>query len=185
MSPQMTTVCPSILPLCARMVEASSSAWVGCSCWPSPPLTTAALMYLVSSSAEPACAWRITTMSGAIASRLVAVSMRVSPLVVEDADAVKLMPSADRRLAAISNEVRVRVEASRKRLMTVLPRRVGTFLIGRSAISRKRSPRSRRVLISSAVRCSMPSRCFCENACGPFISRSFPAVPRDPGRRVH
>ncbi len=43
MSPQITTVSPSILPLCARMVEASSSAWVGCSCAPSPAFTMAAL----------------------------------------------------------------------------------------------------------------------------------------------
>ena len=49
-------------------------------------------------------------MSGLMASRLVAVSMRVSPLVVDDEAAVKLTPSADRRLAAISNEVRVRVD---------------------------------------------------------------------------
>ena len=84
-------------------------------------------------------------MSGLMASRFLAVSMRVSPLVVDDEAAVKLTPSADSRLAAISNEVRVRVDGSRKRLMTVLPRRVGTFLIGRSEISRKRSPRSRMV----------------------------------------
>jgi hypothetical protein len=42
-----------------------------------------------------------------------------------------LMVSAESRLAAISKEVRVRVEARKKRLMTVLPRRVGTFLISR------------------------------------------------------
>ena len=35
--------------------------------------------------------------------------------------------------------------------MTVLPRSVGTFLIGRSAISRKRSPRSRMVVSASAL----------------------------------
>ena len=42
------------------------------------------------------------------------------------------MTSADSRLAAASNEIRVRVESSKNRLTTVRPRRVGSFLIGRS-----------------------------------------------------
>ncbi len=41
MSPQIATVRPSIRPLRRRMVSASSSAWVGCSCAPSPALMTA------------------------------------------------------------------------------------------------------------------------------------------------
>ncbi len=69
-----------------------------------------------------------------------------------------LTASADSRLAAISNDVRVRVEASRKRLMTVLPRSVGTFLIGRSLISRNRSPRAITVSSSGAERGSIPRR---------------------------
>jgi hypothetical protein len=36
--------------------------------------------------------------------------------------------SADKRLAAISKEVLVRVDGSKKRLMTVRPRSAGTFL---------------------------------------------------------
>ncbi len=44
--------------------------------------------------------------------------------------------SADSRFSAISKLERVRVEDSKKRLITVLPRSVGTFLIGRSATSR-------------------------------------------------
>ncbi len=43
------------------------------------------------------------------------------------------MTSADSRSAAASKEMRVRVESSKKRLTTVRPRRVGSFLIGRSA----------------------------------------------------
>ena len=43
------------------------------------------------------------------------------------------MTSADSRLAAASNEIRVRVESSKNRLTTVRPRSVGSFLIGRSA----------------------------------------------------
>ena len=82
-------------------------------------------------SAAPAWACRTTTTSGAIASRLRAVSSSVSPLMVDDAEPEMFTASADRRLAAISNEVRVRVDGSRNRLMTVFPRSVGTFLIGR------------------------------------------------------
>ena len=48
-------------------------------------------------------------------------SSSVSPLMVDDDEPEMLTASADSRLAAISNEVRVRVEASRNRLMTVLP----------------------------------------------------------------
>ena len=40
MSPQMATVSPASLPLARRMVNASSSACVGCSCVPSPAFTT-------------------------------------------------------------------------------------------------------------------------------------------------
>jgi hypothetical protein len=85
-------------------------------------------------------------------------------LTVDDAAPEMLTASADRRLAAISNDVRVRVAGSRNRLITVLPRSVGTFLIGRAAISPKRSPRSRMVVRSSAARASIPSRCLCGNA---------------------
>ena len=73
--------------------------------------------------------------SGHIASRLRAVSSSVSPLVVLEVEPLMLMASADRRFAAISNDVRVRVVGSRNRLMTVLPRSVGTFLMSRVARS--------------------------------------------------
>ncbi len=158
MSPQMTTSSPSMRPLCARMVEQSSSACVGCSCAPSPALTTPARKREASISAAPACAWRTTTTSGDMASRLRAVSISVSPLTVDDDDPEMLTASADSRLAAISNEVRVRVDGSRNRLMTVFPRSVGTFLIGRSAISKNRSPRSSSWVISPPLSDSMPRR---------------------------
>ena len=106
----------------------------------------------------------MTMASGAIASRLRAVSINVSPLVTEDVEAEMLMESADSRLAAISNEVRVRVEDSKKKLMTVLPRRVGTFLIERVDTSLKDSAVSRMVLISSAESSLMPSRSLRLNA---------------------
>ena len=45
-------------------------------------------------------------------------------------DAEIFTTSADSRFPAISNDVRVRVDASKKRLITVLPRKVGTFFMG-------------------------------------------------------
>ena len=78
-------------------------------------------------------AWRITIMSGDIASRLSAVSTSVSPLTTLDVATAMFSVSALSRFSAISNEVRVRVLGSKNRLTTVLPRSVGTFLIGRGA----------------------------------------------------
>ena len=49
-------------------------------------------------------------MSIRIASRFRAVSSSVSPFTVEEADPEMLTESADSRLAAISNDVRVRVD---------------------------------------------------------------------------
>jgi len=46
-------------------------------------------------------------------------------------DALTLTTSALRRLPASSNEARVRVEASKNMLITVLPRSVGTLRTGR------------------------------------------------------
>ena len=65
-----------------------------------------------------------------------AVSLSVSPFETEEPDVEKLMVSAERRFSASSKEMRVRVEASKKRLTTVTPRSVGTRLIGRSKTSR-------------------------------------------------
>src|SRR5204862_135364 len=79
-------------------------------------------------------AWRMTIMSGAIASRLRTVSSRVSPFVTLDCASATLSVSALKRFSATSNDVRVRVLGSKKRLTTVRPRSVGTFLIGRAAI---------------------------------------------------
>lgn len=76
-------------------------------------------------------------MSGLIASIFLAVSIKVSPLVAELVEAEILKVSALIRLAAISNDRRVLVEGSKKRLTIVLPRNVGTFLIGREEISLK------------------------------------------------
>ena len=66
-----------------------------------------------------------------------------SPLVCDDTLIARLITSADSRLAAISNVVRVRVDGSKKRLKIALPRSSGTFFTSRwvtptndSAVSR-------------------------------------------------
>src|SRR5262249_54481091 len=100
----------------------------------------------------------MTIASGAIACKFNAVSISVSPLTTLEVEAEMLIASADRRFAAISKLVRVRVEASKKRLMTVFPRSVGTFLICRRFTSRKVSAVSRMKLISSGVRSAIPRR---------------------------
>src|SRR5687767_15046906 len=96
--------------------------------------------------------------SGAIASRFSAVSRSVSPFDKLDEETLMLTASADSRLAASSKDVRVRVDDSKKRLMTVLPRKVGTFLISRFEISRKFSAVSRIPVISAADRFRIPRR---------------------------
>ena len=71
-------------------------------------------------------------MSASIACRLYTVSSSVSPFEVEEAPTFRLITSADRRLAAISKVVRVRVEFSKKTLKIDLPRSSGTFFTSRS-----------------------------------------------------
>ena len=73
-------------------------------------------------------------------------------------EVVKLMTSALKRLAASSNDVRVRVLGSKKRLTTVLPRNVGTFLISRPETSLNESAVSRIRVTSSTERSRIPSR---------------------------
>ena len=91
----------------------------------------------------------MTSTSGRIASRFFAVSTSVSPFVTDEAPTVQLSASAERTFAAISKELRVRVDASKKRFTTVLPRRLGTFLIGRWRTSFIETARSRTSRISS------------------------------------
>jgi hypothetical protein len=98
-----------------------------------------------------------------MASRFLAVSRSVSPLAAELCEGEMFTASALRRLAAISNEVRVRVEFSKNRLMTVLPRRVASFLTGSAAIAWWRSARSRITPIAAASRSAMPTRWRCAN----------------------
>jgi hypothetical protein len=116
-----------------RMVNASSRAWVGCSWVPSPAFTTLPRTHPARRCAAPEALCRMTTASAPMASRVRAVSLRLSPLPTLEPLAEKLITSADSRFAAASNEILVLVESSKKRLTTVRPRSVGSFLIGRSA----------------------------------------------------
>src|SRR5690606_9917052 len=93
-------------------------------------------------------------MSADMASRLRSMSINDSPLLVEERAMSILSTSAERRLAASSKVVRVRVLASKKRLITVLPRSSGTFLIARSPTSTNEAAVSR---ISSRMARGRPS----------------------------
>src|SRR5208282_5722370 len=107
----------------------------------------------------PLCPWRTMNMSAFIAARLSTVSSSVSPLAVDDTPMFRLITSAERRLAAISNVVRVRVLYSKKRLKTVLPRSNGTFLTSRSATDTNGTAVSRMRSIIPAGSSSSVSRC--------------------------
>ena len=63
------------------------------------------------------------------------VSRRLSPLFTLLDETAKFITSALSRRAAVSKLVRVRVESSKNRFTTVLPRRAGTFGMGRWLIS--------------------------------------------------
>src|SRR6266404_3463943 len=88
------------------------------------------------------------------------VSLRVSPFVRLDVAVEMLMTSALKRNAASSNEMRVRVLGSTKKLTIVLPRSAGTFLISRVPTCLNASAVSRMKLISSAERSRRPSKSF-------------------------
>ncbi len=55
-------------------------------------------------------------------------SIKVSPLRIAETATAMLMTSAPSLLPATSNEVRVRVEFSKKQLISVRPRKVAVFL---------------------------------------------------------
>ncbi|MCY1228483.1 hypothetical protein D9M72_408020 [compost metagenome] len=101
-------------------------------------------------------------MSADMADRLLMVSSSDSPLLVDDALMFRLSTSADSRLAAISKVVRVRVEFSKNRLNTLLPRSSGTFLTSRSESDSDTNwlAVSRMCVIMSRDNPSIDSRCF-------------------------
>ena len=127
-SPTIATFSPSMRPLCSRMVNASSSACVGCSCMPSPALMMRERQIRASRWQAPDEAWRRTIMSGAIASMFIAVSASVSPLStleVDDGDvqrvgAQPLLRDLERRARArarLVEQVDDRLAAQRRHLL--------------------------------------------------------------------
>src|SRR4029079_19055676 len=98
-------------------------------------------------------------MAACMAERLATVSSSDSPLVADDTAMLRLMTSAESRLAAISKVVRVRVEGSKKRLNTLLPRSSGTFFTSRSVTPANDSAVSRICLRISCGSPSIDSRC--------------------------
>lgn len=102
-------------------------------------------------------------------------SIRDSPLLREEVEVEMFTASAERRFAASSKEVRVRVEASKKRLITVLPRRAGTFLIDLADTSLNDSAVSRIVVISSTDNSLVPKRSFLLNGISVALRVQDPA----------
>src|SRR6267143_378851 len=143
------------------MVKRSSRPWVGWAWRPSPAFTTCScgLTLRAIRYGAPEELWRTTKMSACIADRFATVSRSDSPLVCEESAMLRLITSAERRLAAISNVVRVRVEGSKNRLNTLLPRSNGTFFTSRSVTPTKDSAVSRICTSTSRGRPSMDSRC--------------------------
>src|SRR5258706_1510964 len=143
------------------MVKRSSRPWVGCACRPSPALITCScgLTWRAIRCGAPEEACRTTNRSACIAERLATVSSSDSPFDCELTEMLRLMTSADRRLAAISKVVRVRVEGSKKRLNTLFPRRIGTFFTSRWVTPAKDSAVSRICVRISRGSPSMESRC--------------------------
>src|SRR5438309_2063245 len=140
----------------------SSRPCVGCAWRPSPALITCTCeaTWLAIRWAAPLEECRTTNISAYNAERLSTVSSRVSPLVEDDTAIFRLMTSADRRFAAISKVVRVRVEASKNRLNTDLPRSSGTFFTSRSVTPMKDAAVSRMCTRTSRGSPSIVSRCW-------------------------
>ena len=98
-------------------------------------------------------------MSGCIALSVIAVSISVSPFLIEDDEADMFITSAPSRLPASSKEACVRVETSKNRLICVRPRNVVRFFSTCRFNSTNSSAKSNSPEISSRLRPSIPNRC--------------------------
>ena len=87
-------------------------------------------------------------------------SLSDSPLLTLDPLALKFMTSADKRLAAASKEIRVRVESSAKRLTIVRPRNVGSFFIGASDTRASSVAVSKMAIASDSLKSLIDKRCL-------------------------
>jgi len=159
MSPQIATFSPAMWPKARRMDSASSRAWVGCSCWPSPALTTEQVTFWDKRDAAPEDPCRTTSRSGCMAFRVTAVSISVSPLEIDDERGLMLTTSAPRRLPANSKELCVRVEFSKNRFISVRPfNRSSFFEVWRLRLTNP-SARSRRLATSTSFRSRTDRKC--------------------------
>ncbi len=132
---------------------------MGCWCHPSPALITEQWStHPATRAGTPEEPWRMITASIPMASMVSTVSRRDSPLLSDDEPAANESTSADIRLAAVSNDIRVLVESSKKSVATVRPRSVGTFGLALRPTSAKESATLSTSAMSSVSRSSMLSR---------------------------
>ena len=127
-----------------------------CWCLPSPALTTAAPEYRAASCGAPIRGWRTTIASGSYCASVRIVSFSDSPLSTDEPAAFSDMTSAESRLATARETQDVRVEDSKKRLSTSLPRRAGGF----SSTPASAPAVSRISSTSLLVRSAIESRCL-------------------------
>lgn len=119
-SPQMAISKSLIRPLFCKIMKASSKAWLGCSLVPSPALIIDEEIYCLSKPTIPLALWRMATKSGSIALMVLAVSIKLSPFFKDESEMSMLTTSIPNLLAAISKEVLVLVEFSKKKLRRIL-----------------------------------------------------------------
>ncbi len=188
MSPQIATVRRWMRPLARRMVRASSSACVGCSCRPSPAFRTAQSTFCASRLTAPEDGCRTTSRSGCMAFSVSAVSISVSPFFTLECPTDMFITSAPSRLPASSKVAWVRVEASKNMLIWVMPRSALPCFSVRRFRSTYVSDRSRTVRMSSGERCSIPRRWRARKVMGPssvsgLMAKARTGVHRQSWRR--
>src|SRR5450759_866874 len=113
---------------------------------PADSTLTCGATWLATSPRTPTSASRITSTSVCSASSVYTVSSMLSPLAREESCTSRFTTSAPRRFAASSNDTRVRVDGSVKRLATVTP--------ARTSLAAKRSPGARTKLCARSRRSS-------------------------------
>jgi len=123
-------------------------------------LTTLADVHLHTCWGTPLEPCRTTNASTPIAATVSIVSRRLSPLLTLDSETANVITSPDSRFVAVSKLRRVRVDDSKNRLHTVVPRSAGTFGLARWLTSDMWSLSSIRRATSSSVRSSTDRRCF-------------------------
>ena len=99
------------------------------------------------------------TASMPMASTVSTVSRSDSPFLTDELATASESTSADRRLAAVSKERRVRVESSKNSVATILPRSVGTLGMDRRSTSAKASATRRTSAMPSVPRSATERRC--------------------------